>query len=79
MADVAHQGASSILNEDVLGNDRKSCRWLYLRLATDKHTASWLDHSRDLLHLVNVKRDEMPRPIVGIGHSFGGAQLFVPP
>lgn len=40
-------------------------------------TASWLDHSRDLLHLVNLKRDEMPRPIIGVGHSFGGAQLYV--
>ena len=40
--------------------------------------ASWFDHSRDLLHLVNVKRDEMPRPIVGIGHSMGGAHLSVP-
>lgn len=39
--------------------------------------ASWLDHPRDLLHFINLKRDEMPRPIVGIGHSFGGAQLYV--
>lgn len=39
--------------------------------------ASWLDHTRDLLHLINLKRDEMPRPIVGIGHSMGGAQLYV--
>ena len=36
---------------------------------------SWFDHPRDLLHLVNVKRAEMPRPIVGIGHSMGGAHL----
>ncbi|KAB8260585.1 Alpha/beta hydrolase family-domain-containing protein [Aspergillus pseudonomiae] len=36
---------------------------------------SWFDHPRDLLHLVNVKRKEMPRPIIGIGHSFGGAHL----
>lgn len=39
--------------------------------------ASWFDHPRDLLHLINLKRDEMPRPIVGIGHSFGAAHLFV--
>ncbi|KAL4936652.1 hypothetical protein BDV06DRAFT_216513 [Aspergillus oleicola] len=58
MADVAHQGESSVVNEDLLGND-----------------PSWLDHPRDLLNLVNVKRKEMPRPIVGIGHSFGGAHL----
>ncbi|KAI0542359.1 prolyl aminopeptidase-like protein [Xylaria digitata] len=31
----------------------------------------WLDHARDLLHMTNVFRSEMPRPIVGIGHSFG--------
>lgn len=37
--------------------------------------ASWFDHPRDLLNLVNIKRAEMPRPIVGIGHSFGGAHL----
>lgn len=44
---------------------------------TDSVTASWFDHPRDLLHLVNVKRAEMPRPIVGIGHSMGGAHLSV--
>ncbi|KKK20610.1 hypothetical protein ARAM_000157 [Aspergillus rambellii] len=58
MADVAHQGQSSVTNEDLLGND-----------------PSWFDHSRDLLHLVNVKRKEMPRPIIGVGHSMGGAHL----
>ncbi|KAI1304031.1 Alpha/beta hydrolase family-domain-containing protein [Xylaria venustula] len=31
----------------------------------------WHDHTRDLLHLTNVFRAEMPRPIVGLGHSFG--------
>lgn len=36
---------------------------------------NWLDHARDLLHLVNLKRDQMPQPIVGVGHSMGGAQL----
>ncbi|KAJ5905527.1 Abhydrolase domain-containing protein mpaH [Penicillium subrubescens] len=36
---------------------------------------SWFDHPRDLLHLVNVKRAEMPRPIIGVGHSMGGAHL----
>ncbi|RAL17221.1 putative toxin biosynthesis protein [Aspergillus homomorphus CBS 101889] len=64
MADVAHQGQSSVLNEDLLGND----------LARTQ-TASWFDHPRDLLHLLNVKRKEMPRPIVGVGHSMGGAHL----
>jgi hypothetical protein len=36
----------------------------------------WHDHSRDLLNLINVKRDQMPRPIVGIGHSFGANNLY---
>ncbi|KAL3480599.1 Alpha/beta hydrolase family-domain-containing protein [Aspergillus californicus] len=58
MADVAHQGQSSVINEDLLGND-----------------PSWSDHPRDLLHLVNVKRKDMPRPIIGVGHSMGGAHL----
>ncbi|KAI5866200.1 alpha/beta-hydrolase [Durotheca rogersii] len=35
----------------------------------------WLDHARDLLHLTNVFRAEMPRPLVGVGHSFGAAIL----
>ncbi|KAF2213524.1 hypothetical protein CERZMDRAFT_39253 [Cercospora zeae-maydis SCOH1-5] len=33
------------------------------------------DHARDLLHMVNTFRDQMVRPIVGIGHSFGGSIL----
>lgn len=36
---------------------------------------SWSDHARDLLHLINLKRNDMPPPLVGIGHSVGGAQL----
>jgi pimeloyl-ACP methyl ester carboxylesterase len=42
---------------------------------TNHSSAAWLDHSRDLLHMVNIFRDEMPRPIMGVGHSMGGAQL----
>ncbi|KAF2131628.1 alpha/beta-hydrolase [Dothidotthia symphoricarpi CBS 119687] len=36
---------------------------------------SFTDHSRDLLNMVNVFRRQMPRPIVGVGHSMGGCQL----
>ncbi|KAK3900425.1 peroxisomal membrane protein LPX1 [Staphylotrichum tortipilum] len=36
---------------------------------------SWFDHARDLTALINQKRDEMPQPLVGIGHSMGAAQL----
>ena len=58
IADLAQQGQSGVLNEELLGND-----------------PSWTDHARDLLHLINLKRDQMPRPIVGIGHSMGATQL----
>ncbi|KAJ9647940.1 hypothetical protein H2201_001306 [Coniosporium apollinis] len=58
IADVAHQGASGVLNEGKLGND-----------------PSWYDHPRDLLHMVNHFRSQMPRPLIGIGHSMGGNNL----
>ncbi|KAJ5916595.1 hypothetical protein N7504_000610 [Penicillium tannophilum] len=38
---------------------------------------SWIDHSRDLLHMINKFRDEMPQPIVGVGHSMGAGQLVL--
>lgn len=34
--------------------------------------ASWHDHPRDLLHMVNHFRAQMPLPLAGIGHSLGG-------
>ena len=37
--------------------------------------ASWSDHARDLLHMINHFRRDMPRPLVGIGHSMGGNNL----
>jgi pimeloyl-ACP methyl ester carboxylesterase len=36
---------------------------------------NWFDHSRDLLHMMNIFRNDMPRPIIGIGHSLGAAQM----
>lgn len=38
-------------------------------------SASWFDHSRDLLHAINHFRTSMPRPLIGIGHSMGACQL----
>lgn len=35
----------------------------------------WNDHSRDLLHLINLMRKDMSRPLVGVGHSMGGNNL----
>ncbi|KAF2667974.1 alpha/beta-hydrolase [Microthyrium microscopicum] len=58
IADVAHQGHSSVINENLLGND-----------------PSWFDHPRDLLGLVNHFRSSFVRPIIGVGHSMGGAHL----
>ena len=58
ISDVAQQGASGVLNEDLLGND-----------------PGWNDHPRDLLHFINTHREQMPRPIIGIGHSMGGHNL----
>ncbi len=37
--------------------------------------ASWNDHSRDLLHMINHFRDDFPRPLIGVAHSMGCAQL----
>jgi pimeloyl-ACP methyl ester carboxylesterase len=38
-------------------------------------SASWFDHPRDLLQMINHFRGEMPRPIIGVGHSMGGNNL----
>jgi hypothetical protein len=38
---------------------------------------NWLDHSRDLLLMVDTFRDRMKAPFVGLGHSFGGFQMLV--
>ncbi|KAI2624276.1 Alpha/beta hydrolase family-domain-containing protein [Hypoxylon sp. NC1633] len=40
------------------------------------HDPSWTDHARDLMYLINQMQEEMPHPIVGIGHSMGAAQLI---
>ncbi|CAI7662032.1 unnamed protein product [Penicillium glandicola] len=38
---------------------------------------SWLDHSRDMMCMINEFRAEMPRPIIGVGHSMGAGQLVL--
>ncbi len=75
IADVAQQGQSGVLNEQHLGNDRKYPSSHSPRNDSEYFPASWSDHPRDLLHMVNHFRAQMPLPIVGIGHSFGGATL----
>lgn len=36
---------------------------------------NWLDIPRDILHMVNHFQELMPPPIIGIGHSLGGALM----
>lgn len=42
---------------------------------TDDSIDSWLDSARDLLHMTNHFRSEMPLPIIGVGHSMGANHL----
>ncbi|TKA67520.1 hypothetical protein B0A55_10140 [Friedmanniomyces simplex] len=37
--------------------------------------SSWWDHGRDLLFLINQFQEDMPHPILGVGHSVGGSHL----
>ena len=80
IADVSFQGASFLLNEDKTGNDRTfftpaPIPYEAPSLTWYDRSASWFDHSRDLLSLINTFRIEMPRPLFGVGHSMGGAQI----
>ena len=82
IADVTQQGMSGVLNEGKLGNDRECSRTHHIS-AYKSHTSSlisaaWIDHARDLLHVTNHFRQQMPRPLIGIGHSMGGNQLYSP-
>ncbi|MCJ1433529.1 hypothetical protein MMC27_002892 [Xylographa pallens] len=36
---------------------------------------SWFDHSRDLLVMINKFKEQMPPPLMGVGHSMGATQL----
>lgn len=38
--------------------------------------ATWIDHSRDLWSMVNHFHTQMPKPIIGLGHSVGCNQLL---
>lgn len=48
---------------------------LFMSIEVDMCTASWSDHPRDLFLMINHFRDEMPRPLIGVGHSMGGCHL----
>lgn len=38
--------------------------------------ATWIDHSRDLWSMINHFHAQMPKPIIGLGHSFGCNQIL---
>jgi pimeloyl-ACP methyl ester carboxylesterase len=48
---------------------------LHVNMIPTTFTDSWLDHARDLLHMINHFRSEMPLPIIGVGHSMGSNEL----
>ena len=69
IADVANHGKSGIVNEGKLGNIAglySSTPRKALIIVLGKACST--DHARDLLHLINHFRKDMPRPLVGIGH-----------
>lgn len=37
----------------------------------------WLDHARDLYHMINTCQASMPPPIIGVGESWGAGQMFM--
>lgn len=39
------------------------------------HDMAYSDHARDMLAMINHFRQDMPRPLIGIGHSMGGTQM----
>ncbi|KAJ5118063.1 hypothetical protein N7526_011086 [Penicillium atrosanguineum] len=45
-------------------------------IADSTNQASWFDHGRDLIQMINHFRDDMPQPIMGVGHSLGATQLI---
>ncbi|PWY78803.1 hypothetical protein BO83DRAFT_396814 [Aspergillus eucalypticola CBS 122712] len=66
-ADYANQGASGVLNEDKLGDDRDLLALFskLLNTADDSLLANWFDHSRDLLSMVTHSQDQIQPPIAG--------------
>lgn len=54
----------------------ESCAFIpEARLIMNDSEANWLDHSRDMLHMINYFRDSMPQPLMGVGHSMGATQI----
>lgn len=82
IADVAWQGESGVLNERLIGDDRRLCPVDLLGWFSFDHRqqlthclASWYDHPRDLLHMVNHFRAQIKPPLFGLGHSMGANHI----
>ena len=77
---MPNHGGSGVLNENELSNDGTlfcaSCFVTsHARINNTASLVSWMDMSRDMLAMVNHFRSEMPRPIIGLGHSCGAVQM----
>ncbi|RAL14752.1 uncharacterized protein BO97DRAFT_422104 [Aspergillus homomorphus CBS 101889] len=74
VADCASMNMSGLINEDKLSMDCKPIDPIVYpsEAMVYEESGSWMDHSRDLFLMINHFREQMPRPIVGVGHSFGG-------
>lgn len=76
IADSAPQAESAAINAEYLGFERTLSKCLPANSPQiNPIIASWFDHSRDLLYMINQYKDDMPKPIIGVGHSIGVGQL----
>jgi hypothetical protein len=49
---------------------------MHFRVVDIDGLVDWLDNSRDVIKMFTLF--DIPQPIVGMGHSMGGGQLFNP-
>lgn len=77
IADVVTHGESGVLNESRLGYDCMSAARQLIRIEnTLTRTDCWDDHARDLLSITSMFREQMPSPLVGLGHSMGAVNII---
>ena len=74
--DISNQGASGVLNENKLGDRGTPLLFMPLLFMAKEVNSivDWLDNSRDLLKMFTVF--DIPQPVIGMGHSMGGAQTY---
>jgi hypothetical protein len=69
--DFVGQGASGVRNEEKLGDTGIPS------FRVQANIVDWLDNSRDLLKMFSLF--DIPQPVIGMGHSMGGAQMYPSP